>query len=684
MLITAIYVNTESDRIPLSFQDGIYVADGVRLFITESKKDGVCAYTVQAESTIPFDRFAAVEIHVKASKQARYSANYRHSPFWCKPAFCDTARDIPPHTQCLFLKEDTTTSCILPVCSAQYLSQIKGTDDNSICVYMQSLCAGMHRCEGLAFTVAVGEEPYVLAEQCAAYALELLGTGVPLRRERQYPALFEYLGWCSWDAFMTDVSEQKLLQKCEEFKEKGIPIKWAIIDDMWGDVPGLEKSVGVSREEMFRVMHNGKLASFKADAKRFPNGLAACVKKINAFGIDVGMWHPTTGYWKGIDPNGEIASELSDALVTTKRIWNDDDEEAYEFLVPAPTFDKAFLFYDTWHSFFKECGVNFVKVDNQSFVHTVYRDALPLGEAASNLHKAIEASTEKHFGNTLINCMGAAAENMWNRPSSCVSRCSDDFQPENRDWFTKHILQCAYNCLVQGVFHVCDWDMWWTDDSQAEKNAVLRAISGGPIYVSDTLQRSRAEVLKPLCFDDGRILRADRPATPIEKCIFQNPENSKEPFIIWSKVGEGAVVAAFNLDKENSTVNGCLRIEDISELQGDAFVVYDYFAKSARNIYRDQAIELALADRDDFRLFTILPKTNSVTFIGLTDKMNSAKAIVKQEDNAATLYQGGEIAFVSDRDIQTVLVNGQPFTPSKNGILYTVSADCQQQIHIEV
>ena len=31
--------------------------------------------------------------------------------------------------------------------------------------------------------------------------------------------------------------------------------------------------------------------------------------------------------------------------------------------------------------------------------------------------------------------------------------------------------------------------MFWTDDAQAVKNCLLRAISGGPVYVNDTLTK---------------------------------------------------------------------------------------------------------------------------------------------------------------------------------------------------
>lgn len=684
MEIKAVYANTEHGRVKLTYKEKLYAADGIRVSVTENEKDGVRAYTVQAQSDTPFDAYSAIELHIKAPQNARFTSNHRHCEYWCKPVFSDRAADIPKQTQCLLFESSGVFFCMLPVCSAQYLAQIKGVESGDICVYMQSLCAGMQQCDGLAFTVAAKDAPYRLIERCAAYAVELLQSGIPLRTQRRYPDLFEYLGWCSWDAFMTAVSEEKLLQKCEEFKAKRIPVKWAIIDDMWGDVPGLEGSVGVKREDMFRVMHASKLASFKADAKRFPNGLSACVSKMNAYGMKVGMWHPTTGYWKGITPDGEIAKEMPDALITAKRYWGDNREPTDEILIPAPTFEKAFKFYDAWHRYLKHSGVDFVKVDNQSYVHGVYRDILPLGEAARDLHKAIEHSTAKHFDNALINCMGAAAENMWNRPESAVSRCSDDFQPENRDWFTKHLLQCSYNCLVQGVFHVCDWDMWWTDDSQAIKNAVLRAISGGPIYISDTLDRSRAEILKPLCFDDGRILRTDRPATPISRCITTDPEKSGAPFIIWSSGGDGALVAAFNLDSENKAVDGHLTFADIPTLRGEKFAVYEYFSKAAFVADRQETIRLSLTDRDDCKLYTIVPMQGDVTFIGLADKMNSAKAILRQNEKSALVYQGGEIAFVSEKDIQTVTVNGETVTPVRNGVVYTVSVSSSENVLMEI
>lgn len=139
---------------------------------------------------------------------------------------------------------------------------------------------------------------------------------------------------------------------------------------------------------------------------------------------------------------------------------------------------------------------------------------------------------------------------MWNRPISSISRCSDDFLPDNREWFRQHILQCAYNSFIQGEFLWCDWDMWWTGDGQAVKNSVLRAVSGGPIYISDKVGESSREILMPLILSDGRILRCDRPGVPAEDCLMEDPGCSGKPFKVYSTCNTCIAAAVFHLTLE--------------------------------------------------------------------------------------------------------------------------------------
>jgi len=525
----------------------------------------------------------------------------------------------------------------------------------------------LNSCESLAFLYTEGNNPFELSEKCTEYGLELLGRGYLPRTQRRYPELFEYLGWCSWDALQIRIGTDGLLKKCMEFKEKDIPVKWVLLDDMWAEVKGLNDAKYETFSEMVGIMHQSKLSSFEADPVRFPGGLKDCIDKIKEeYQLKVGMWHPTTGYWFGIDPESELADKYRDLLT----------ESQDGRLIPNPQLDKLFIFYNAFHTFLKGCGTDFVKIDNQSFIRNVLKGIIPAGEAAANLHQAIESSVGSNFDNNLINCMGMAQENMWNRPTSAISRCSDDFLSENRGWFIKHITQCSYNSFVQGQFLWCDWDMWWTDDGQALKNSVLRALSGGPVYVSDKLGRSIKEILEPLLFSDGRILRCDNPAMPSKDCLTVNPENTGKPFKVWNKCGNSGVLAVFNLDNENKPVFGSVSIKDIDRLEGDKFAVYEHFNGELVILTKEESIKITLKDQDEFCLYLIVPVDNGIANIGLINKFISMKAIINTMGQSVLLYEGGKYAFYSEKGIEKTYVNGIEYNFERKNNLYIV--DCAE------
>lgn len=598
-----------------------------------------------------------------------YMADYLYSEFWCAPYIGTDISRIPKDTQALLWeKKDGNFGFLLPVCDEKYKCTIKGSGDG-LTIELFSWYSGLSECKSLAFIFAEGENPFELSEKCVEYGLELLDNGCKLRKERRYPEIFDYLGWCSWDALQIRVSTDGLLKKCEEFREKEIPVRWVIIDDMWAEVKGLnDVPEEVPFEEMVEIMHRSRLYSFEADNVRFPKGLKDCIDKIKVgYDLKVGMWHPTTGYWKGIDPDGPIAKEYIDLLVET--------EDGH--LVHSPQLDKAFLFYNTFHTFLKQCGADFVKIDNQSYIRGFLKGKLPVGQVSRNLHKAIESSVDFNFDNQIINCMGMAQENMWNRPISAISRCSDDFLPENKAWFIKHILQCSYNSFVQGNFLWCDWDMWWSDDGQAVKNSVLRSISGGPIYLSDKIGRSIKEVIMPLVFEDGKILRCDRPAMPTKDCLIINTENAITPFKVWNKCGDSGIIAAFNLNTDNESVAGSLSIADVDGLTGERFAVFEHFSKSVKIIDRNEKLELQLEDQDDYKLFIIVPMEDGFAPIGLINKYISPKTIACATSNYIELFEGGMFAFICEKEIKEIDVNGEKSQFVKTDSLYIV--DCSNE-----
>lgn len=624
----------------LNLSDGI--GQEFQVEVKEELHGEVHAVFIDAFSNKNIDAEFGAAIELELAEIKNWMADYRHSEYWCRPAFGTGLTSVPEETQGLiYQKEDGLWGVILPAVSEQYKCVLEGIDQTTIRAKLFSWYETLTECKGLAFLWAEGKNPYEMLAECARVGLDILGTGYRTREERRYPEIFEYLGWCSWDAFEIRVNEKSLLEKCQEFQEKKIPVKWVILDDMWAEIRDFYGIEYADRQEMIRFMHDSKLYSFHADPKRFPNGLKHCIDTIKEYGLKVGMWHPTTGYWKGLDPKGDAYLECRDCLIKT-------EDGRY---IHSPEREKAYRFYHTFHDYLRKCGAEFIKIDNQSMSRRFYKGLAPVGETARQFHDAMEASVGQHFDNQMINCMGMANEDMWNRSVSPIARCSDDFQPEDRAWFVKHILQCAYNCLIQGQFYYCDWDMWWTDDGQALKNSILRAISGGPVYISDTLNRSRAEVLQPLILEDGRILRCDRPAVPTIDCLTLDPTKSGRIFKLQNQCNDGGVIAVFNLNEKGQGAAGTISPSDVDGLTGEEFAVYEHFSGEFHVLKKEEMLEISLKEIDDYKLFVIVPLQNGAAMIGRTDKFISPKTVRYNIKGEAELIENGPYAIVRDKKI---------------------------------
>lgn len=635
----------------------IATGNGAEVTLSRAETEKACAVYVDARGisggeilyTPPqpeFDEFMAIE---------------NHSPYWCRPFFGHDLRELPGKVQALLLRRGERYRYILPVCADTWKTVIRGGRDGME-FRISAECAGVTDCvRQLAWVEAEGTDPLKLAHDCAEAAAALLGNGLKLRAERKYPEVLEYLGWCSWDAFQIRVSEAGLLEKAVEFRDKHVPVRFAIIDDMWADVPHLKEipsEIGFS--DMVREMHKSPIRSFEGDPVRFPNGMKHTVEALKEAGIrNVGIWFPTTGYWFGVEPGSGMEREFANDLYTAP-----DGRRIVKPELPHTTH-----WFGSLCGKAKSWGADFVKIDNQG-CQQFYREAGAIGKTARAVQTGIEGAVAEVFGGAVINCMGMPSECMFNRPDSAVSRCSDDFQPENRAWFTKNILQCAYNGILQGQFYVNDWDMWWTDDGQAEKNSLCRAISGGPIYVSDKLGRTNPEILKPLCLSDGRILRPDESATPTADCLTTDPRTSGKPFKVRNRAGNAGLLEAFNLDREERPVHGSIGAADVGFSPDTRVVVYDWFAKTCRLLEAGERMEMILTDAEDYRLWWIVPYVSGgVTVLGKTDLYVGCRATEQTGPDEWHIPDGGELALVSKNRVR-LEANGTFLPGTQDGILW--------------
>lgn len=642
--ITAILRTSLGDEITFPQPDA---RDDVRLFWRfEEQEESIFACFADGYCRGGFNGEAAIIFRPAfSSEDVSFMGIENHCEYWCIPRFGHRFDEIPDNVrlQSLLIKDNGTYRYYLPVCDSMYKTYISG-GGGSFELRMLTNCSGIEECsDQLSFVCGEGDDPYALMRKCARFAAKLLGNGLHMREEREYPEVFEYLGWCSWDALQIRVSHKGLIEKATELKEKKVPVRYAIIDDMWADCPNLNTIPdGISFGRMVQQMHGTRMHSFAGDPKRFPHGMQAAIEALKDAGMRyVGIWFPTTGYWFGWDEEGE-AAEMRDLL----------DYSCAGRLIVKPDKAEAEAYFARLCGKARSWGADFVKIDNQAFHRTNYKDKAAIGSSARAVNSAIDSAVENSFGGAVINCMGMASECMFNRPTSAVCRCSDDFIPEDRAWFAKNILECAYNGTLQGQYYVNDWDMWWTRDDQAIKNSLCRAISGGPIYISDKIGMTAPEVLLPLFLSDGRILRADESAVPSADCLTEDPTSSGRIFKIRNRVGKNGVVAVFNVDSENRAVNGIISASD-SGLDETDYAYYDYFSGTHGILRRGERLEISLADNDEVRLFTLVPySAGGISVIGRIDKFIGVKAVTDIDNSRFSLLEGGEIAVIAERELK--------------------------------
>ncbi len=573
--------------------------------------------------------FSGLGFDFSLNFEGNYVAHYMRCAFWQKPLISSSINELKYKTQALLFKQDGENSALFTVCDKNFKSVLNPNGDRvELALTSNTVCDEIDECVLIG---AKNKDEFEIFDECVKYGARVMKKRVKMRSEKEYPEVLEYLGWCSWDAFHMDITAENLLQKAQEFKEKQIPVKWFIIDDMWGDVSGIDR----------RTMHSRELNDWEADPKRFPNGLKGAISDVKEkYDLKIGIWHPISGYWNGVNPCGNLAKREKDLLEytisSTPKLMHSFDKR------------KILRYYDRQHAFYKKCGVDFTKVDNQGSMISFSRRKGTIGECAKNLHSAIEKTAEKYYNGGLINCMGMPIENFWNR-KSVVNRFSGDFMPEDRKWFIQHLLQCSYNCLSQGTLYVGDWDMWWSDDKQAKKNAVLRSMSGGPIYVSDRLDCSVKEVIMPTVYENGRIIRLSSPALPTRDCLFEDCEHNQKIFKVFNKIGDCGVIAAFNLDEDEREVGGVVKVSDVEGLRAGKYCVYDWFNKTAVVLKNDE-LELSLKDYDDFRLFIIVPIEKNRAVIGILEKY-MAPATVSVSGDVVSVNESGTLLVYSERNL---------------------------------
>lgn len=533
--------------------------EGLSVLIRERIEGSVTGFEVEAECARGFGEEAfTLPLHIGGFDDVLTS--WHDKRWWMIGGFPKADDDLEEQIQFMLLRRGETHYSCLMLCGDEFRAE---ADREGL--HLRTGVDGLKRLSGMFLSVCEGTEPIGTVRKNYASARERNGIRVPLVSERSCPSLFDGFGWCSWNAFYQNVTAEGIYRKLDEFREKKIPVRWIIIDDGWS------------------LVRDNMLWGFEADPVKFPEGLEGCIRRIREeYGIpDVGVWHSFNGYWKGIHPESPLAREWESCLMKT----------VSGQIVPSDDPDRAFLFWDAWHARLARSGVTFLKVDNQSSSQEWLKGTVSTTSGARRAHEALERSVQRHFGGHIIDCMGMDMENYLQRPYSAVSRNSDDFFPDVENGFAKHITQNVYSALWHSNVYTCDYDMWWSGKSSPVQSGVLRAISGGPVYISDAVGESDPKNILPVCGTDGDLFRLERAAIPTTDRIYTDCLREKRILTVFNVYGDAFALAAFNITGEPLSDTA-----DLSATPGlnGTYLAYEYFSHSESLVNAGTRIPVSL------------------------------------------------------------------------------------------
>jgi raffinose synthase len=584
----------------------------------------------------------------------RAVALYRYEPFWMRPRLVEHVNDVPPDTQLLFVElGDGGVALVAPLLEAPFRVSLKGADGALVAV-ADTGDPELLATDTLLAYVAAGDSMFELVERAAPEVARRLGT-VRLRREGRPPAFADDLGWCTWDAFYREVSHERVKEGLEGFRRGGVSPRLVILDDGWQ--PTKKKPTG--EERLCDLGANAKFSGALADTVR----LAKEEHGVRTFLV----WHAVHGYWGGLDE-----SAFPKLAVTTTPRWQSPEILAHfpsgnvdywGALVGRPSAESLATFYDEYHGALAAQGVDGVKVDNQASVEAIARGVGGRVAYAAAVRHALEASVARHFEDRLINCMSCSTDLVYQTRAFGLTRSSTDFWPNRPESHGLHAYTNALVSLWFGEFVDPDWDMFQSDHPAGTFHAVLRAVSGGPVYVSDRPGSHDFALLRKLVLSDGRVLRAKHPGRPTLDCLFEDVLASDVLLKIWNENDGSWIVGAFNARHRDGAdpVEGFVSPSDVPTLRGDDFAVHLHFSGRLVRARRDDRVPLSLPTLGA-EIATIVPIEHGFAALGLADKLNGAAAVTtrlhKNDGERVVLKDGGMFHAYSPREPNHVFVDG--------------------------
>jgi raffinose synthase len=652
------------------------------------------------------------------TRMRRFAAAHRYEPFWMKSAVGTREEEVPPETQVLFIElEDGRVGLLVPLAGASggppgsmWRCALQGLPGGGLSVVAD---CGVRAAEARAgafpalyITAGPRETLHTWIQRAAREVAQHLGT--TLREEKRLPAFIDDFGWCTWDAFYQDVSHEKVREGLESFRAAGVLPRLLILDDGWQSAHNFGESRG------------RRLVSLRPNEK-FGHDLTATTRLAKeVFGVRTFLvWHALQGYWGGCATVADLAeftapagaSPLCDAppVSTYEAVevprnyplgilhylpeFNTKGWGATAGIIPPTAIATFFLDY---HGSLAAQGVDGVKVDNQAALES-FAALDPGGRVAlyRAYHDALEASVATHFSPNLplINCMSCANDLLYSYQQSALTRTSGDFYPQHAHLHGTHLWTNAFVATWFGQFIHPDWDMFHSKHPFAEFHAVGRAISGGPVYVSDKPGQHDAALLRKLVLSDGTVLRPDRPGALTADVLFADPTRENVALKVQNTGGGGraGLLALFNCRHDPGRelpVTATARATDIPDLTAaERYAVYAHRAGTLQAVDAGGLLTFTLGQAE-WELLTIVPIVHSVAVLGVLDRFIGCAAVSSERREGGTLHfsvrDRGVLGIYAEVPPAEVLVNSRTIPFNYTPPLLTLESPAGAAVSVEV
>ncbi|PON77066.1 Glycosyl hydrolase [Parasponia andersonii] len=507
-------------------------------------------------------------------REVRFMATFRFKLWWMAQKMGDRGSEIPLETQFLLVETKdgshlepggddgsdenrTVYTVFLPLVEGPFRACLQGNHQDKLELCLESGDVGT---KASSFThslfIHAGTDPFAAVRE-AVTAVKLHLKTFRQRHEKKLPGIVDYFGWCTWDAFYEEVTQEGVEAGIKSLASGGTPPKFVIIDDGWQSVASdakndNEEGSNDNSDELPRltgIKENSKFQN-KDDPSTGIKDIVGIAKE--KLGVKyVYVWHAITGYWGGVRPGEEYGSVMkypmvSRGVVENEPVWKTDRMTVKGLGLVNPK--NVYRFYNELHSYLASAGVDGVKVDVQCILETLGAGLGGRVELTRQYHQALDASVARNFpDNGCIACMSHNTDALYCSKQTAIVRASDDFFPRDPMSHTIHIAAVAYNSVFLGEIMQPDWDMFHSLHPAGEYHGSARALSGGPIYVSDAPGKHDFELLKKLVLPDGSVLRPLLPGRPTRDCLFSDPARDGISLLkIWNMNKYTGVLGVYN------------------------------------------------------------------------------------------------------------------------------------------